>query len=114
MNTQTATSSSDTRSPFLRQYEQLKEKYPETVLLFRSGDFYKAYREDAKTAERVLGITRYVENDTQAGIYYYAFFPFHALDTYLPRLIRAGCRVAICDQLEPPRPRPTEVVTPSR
>lgn len=102
MNT---TNNTDTRSPILRQYEQIKEKHPDAVLLFRTGEFYTMYHEDAETASRVLGITKRTGSDLNGARNYavpFASFPRHALDTYLPRLVRAGCRVAICDQLEQP------------
>ena len=87
-------------TPMMKQYQELKLKWPETVLLFRCGDFYEAYEEDAKCCALILGITltRYNRSNVRA-----AAFPHHALDTYLPKLIRAGKRVAICDQLEDPR-----------
>lgn len=81
------------------QFKSLKEKHPDAVLLFRCGDFYEAYCEDAKSVSDILGITltkRSSDGLEMAG------FPFHALDTYLPRIIRHGVRVAICDKLESP------------
>ena len=91
-------------SPIMKQYNELKEKRPEAFLLFRVGDFYEAYDEDAVKAGEILGITvtrkfnsKYKGNDGHA--LKLAGFPHHALDTYLPKLIRAGMRVAICDQL---------------
>lgn len=84
----------------LEQYCELKEKHPEHILLFRCGDFYEAYGDDAKTCANVLGVTLTVR--TSDGVRM-AGFPYHALDTYLPKLVRAGERVAICDQLEDPR-----------
>lgn len=88
----------DTLSPVLKQYYELKEKHPDAVLLFRCGDFYETYFDDAKTTSKILGITL-----TQKGGMEMAGFPHHALDTYLPKLIRAGVRAAICDQLEDPK-----------
>lgn len=82
-----------------KQFDTLKKKHPDTLLLFRCGDFYETYNEDATTAAYVLGIT-----NTKRGETNMAGFPHHALDTYLPRLIRAGQRVAICDQLDAPKP----------
>ena len=84
-------------SALAKAYEQMKAKHPDTVLLFRIGDFYEAYGDDAKTASDVLGITLTRRNakdctEQMAG------FPHHALDTYLPKLVRAGKRVAICDE----------------
>ena len=104
----------------MKQFFDFKAKYPEALLLFRCGDFYETYCEDAVTASRILGITLTkrnngagVKGDEMAG------FPHHALDTYLPKLIRAGKRVAICDQLEDPKLTKklvkrgiTELVTP--
>ena len=107
-------------TPMMKQFFDFKAKYPEAVLLFRCGDFYETYCEDAVIAARILGITLTrrnngagVKGDEMAG------FPHHALDTYLPKLIRAGKRVAICDQLEDPKLTKklvkrgiTELVTP--
>ena len=90
-------------TPMMKQFFDLKAKHPEALLLFRCGDFYETYCEDAVIASQVLGITLthrnngYNKGDEMAG------FPHHALDTYLPKLIRAGKRVAICDQLEDPK-----------
>lgn len=85
-------------SPMMRQFRYLKSKHPDALLLFRCGDFYETYEADAKECAKVLGITltKCMDGTAMAG------FPHHALDTYLPRLIRAGKRVAICDQLDPP------------
>ena len=85
-------------SPIMKQWKELKAKHPDALLLFRVGDFYEMYEQDAKRVAEVLGITL-TKRNTQAGLYM-AGFPHHALDTYLPKLIRAGERVAICDQLE--------------
>ncbi len=106
-------------TPMMKQFFDLKAKHPEALLLFRCGDFYETYCEDAVIASQVLGITLthrnngYNKGDEMAG------FPHHALDTYLPKLIRAGKRVAICDQLEDPKLTKklvkrgiTELVTP--
>ncbi len=106
-------------TPMMQQFFDLKKKHPDAVLLFRCGDFYETYCEDAVIASRILGITLtkrnngYNKGDEMAG------FPHHALDTYLPKLIRAGKRVAICDQLEDPKLTKklvkrgiTELVTP--
>ena len=80
-----------------KAYEQMKAKHPDSILLFRCGDFYEAYGDDAKTASEVLGITltRTSRKDITAQM---AGFPHHALDSYLPKLVRAGKRVAICDE----------------
>ena len=106
-------------TPMMKQFFDLKAKHPDAVLLFRCGDFYETYCEDAVTAAKILGITLthrnngYNKGDEMAG------FPHHALDTYLPKLVRAGKRVAICDQLEDPKLTKklvkrgiTELVTP--
>ena len=81
----------------MQQWKEIKAQYPDALLLFRVGDFYEAYKEDAEQASKILGITL-----CRRGKAYFNFcgFPFHALDTYLPKLVRAGKRVAICDQLE--------------
>jgi DNA mismatch repair ATPase MutS len=84
------------------QYKSLKEKHPDAMLLFRSGDFYHTLNEDAKKASDILGITLTKPRAKSQGEFM-ASFPYHALDTYLPKLIRAGERVAICDQLEAPK-----------
>lgn len=110
-------------SPMTLQFNDLKAKHPEATLLFRCGDFYEAYNEDAKTCAKILGITLTWRNSKGAHDYNtyegaMAGFPHHALDTYLPKLIRAGKRVAICDQLEDPKLTKkvqrgiTELVTP--
>ena len=98
-------------TPMMKQFFDLKAKHPDAVMLFRCGDFYETYCEDAITASRNNGAG--VKGDEMAG------FPHHALDTYLPKLIRAGKRVAICDQLEDPKLTKklvkrgiTELVTP--
>ena len=107
-------------TPMMQQFFSLKAKHPDAIMLFRCGDFYETYCEDAVTAASILGITLTkrnngagVKGDEMAG------FPHHALDTYLPKLIRAGKRVAICDQLEDPKLTKklvkrgiTELVTP--
>ena len=89
-------------TPLMKQYNGIKAKYPDAVLLFRVGDFYETFGSDAVRAAQILGITltkRGIgeENTELAG------FPHHSLDTYLPKLVRAGLRVAICDQLEDPK-----------
>lgn len=84
-------------SALAKAYEQMKAKHPDSILLFRCGDFYEAYGDDARTASEVLGITltRTSRKDITAQM---AGFPHHALDSYLPKLVRAGKRVAICDE----------------
>jgi DNA mismatch repair protein MutS len=91
-------------TPMMRQYFSMKAKHPDAVLLFRCGDFYETYGEDAVTSSSILGITLTKRNNGgNSGEMEMAGFPHHALDTYLPKLIRAGRRVAICDQLEDPK-----------
>lgn len=81
-----------------KQYQDLKKKHPDACLLFRIGDFYEAYCEDAQTCHEILGITlTYMRKEKS---YRMAGFPYHALDVYLPKLIRKGQRVAICDKIE--------------
>lgn len=105
-------------TPLMDQYNKVKKKYPDAILLFRVGDFYETFGSDAVTASKVLGIILTSRNnggnDTEL-----AGFPFHSLDLYLPRLVRAGYRVAICEQMEKPSPQKkivrravTEVITP--
>ena len=90
-------------TPMMRQFFSMKEKHPEALLLFRCGDFYETYCDDAVEAARILGITLTRRNNGAASGAEMVGFPHHALDTYLPKLIRAGKRVAICDQLEDPK-----------
>ena len=108
-------------TPMMKQFYDLKDKHPDCVLLFRCGDFYETYGEDAVVASGILGITLTRRNNGAGGSgqLEMAGFPYHALDTYLPRLVRAGRRVAICDQLEDPKLAKklvkrgiTELVTP--
>ena len=107
-------------TPMMKQFFTLKEKHPDALLLFRCGDFYETYCDDAVTASKILGITlTRRSNGGSKGSAEMAGFPHHALDTYLPKLIRAGKRVAICDQLEDPKMTKTlvkrgitELVTP--
>jgi DNA mismatch repair protein MutS len=87
----------------MRQYQQVKAKYPDTLLLFRMGDFFETFDEDAKITSKVLGIVLTKRGNGTAGETPLAGFPHHALDTYLPKLLRAGYRVAICEQLEDPK-----------
>lgn len=107
------------QTPMMRQFFALKAKNPDAILLFRCGDFYETYSKDAVTASKVLGITLTKRNNKGQSSIEMAGFPHHALDSYLPRLIRAGFRVAICDQLEDPKLTKklvkrgiTELVTP--
>ena len=94
-----------TMTPFMKQFNELKAKHPESILLFRIGDFYEAYDEDATKIGEILGITvtrKFNSKDkgSDGHALKMAGFPYHALDTYLPKLIRAGVRVGICDQLD--------------
>ncbi len=95
------TSATDT--PLMQQHRAIKQKYPDAILLFRVGDFYETFGQDAITASQVLGITLTKRNNGAASSSELAGFPYHALDTYLHKLVRAGHRVAICDQLEDPK-----------
>lgn len=90
-------------TPLMKQYAQVKAKYPDTILLFRMGDFFETFDEDAKVTSRVLGITLTRRGNGAAGEVPLAGFPHHALDTYLPKLLKAGLRVAVCEQLEDPK-----------
>ncbi len=109
----------DTVTPMMKQFNEMKSKHPDAVLLFRVGDFYETYGADAVTAAEILGITLTRRSSVAGGTTEMAGFPHHALDTYLPKLVRAGKRVAICDQLEDPKLTKklvkrgiTELVTP--
>ena len=109
-------------TPMMKQFYDLKEKHPDAIILFRCGDFYETYGDDAVEASQILGITLTKRSNgasQKANSLAMAGFPYHALDNYLPRLIRAGRRVAICDQLEDPKLTKklvkrgiTELVTP--
>jgi len=106
-------------TPLMKQYITIKKQYPDAVLLFRVGDFYETFSDDAIVASEILGITLTRRANGAAQFVELAGFPHHALDTYLPKLIRAGKRVAICDQLEDPKKAKklvkrgiTELVTP--
>ena len=90
-------------TPLMKQYQQVKAKYPDTILLFRMGDFFETFDEDAKITSKVLGIVLTKRGNGTAGETPLAGFPHHALDAYLPKLLRAGYRVAICEQLEDPK-----------
>lgn len=110
---------SETETPLMKQYNSFKSKYPDAILLFRVGDFYETFAEDARTASVVLGITLTKRSNGKASEVELAGFPYHALDTYLPKLVRAGHRVAVCDQIEDPKLAKgivkrgvTEMVTP--
>ncbi len=106
-------------TPLMKQYVEMKKKHPDAVLLFRVGDFYETFSDDAITASEILGITLTRRANGAAQHVELAGFPHHALDTYLPKLVRAGKRVAICEQLEDPKKTKslvkrgiTELVTP--
>ncbi len=106
-------------TPLMKQYNEIKRKYPDACLLFRVGDFYETFGEDAVRASKILGIVltkRGAGSETETAL---AGFPYHSLNTYLPKLVKAGLRVAICDQLEDPKMTKTivkrgvtELVTP--
>ena len=104
----------------MKQFYDLKKKHPDALLLFRCGDFYETYSKDAEKASKILGITltrSTKTKDKEGKPLQMAGFPYHSLDTYLPKLIRAGQRVAICDQIEAPKQTAkrsiTEMLTPS-
>lgn len=106
-------------TPMMKQFFDLKDKYPDAIMLFRCGDFYETYSTDAILSSEILGITLTKRNNGKNPSIEMAGFPHHALDTYLPKLVRAGKRVAICDQLEDPKTTKklvkrgvTELVTP--
>ena len=106
--------------PLLKQYQEMKKKHPDAILLFRVGDFYEIFGEDAAQASEILGITLTRRQNGIDSRIELAGFPHHALDTYLPKLVRAGHRVAICEQLEDPkltkaaRQKVVETVTPNQ
>ncbi|MCO5281505.1 MAG: DNA mismatch repair protein MutS [Chitinophagales bacterium] len=109
----------ESETPLMKQYNQIKGKYPDAILLFRVGDFYETFAEDARKAAATLGIVLTKRSNGKASEVDLAGFPHHALDTYLPKLVKAGHRVAICDQLEDPKLTKTivkrgvtEMVTP--
>jgi len=112
-------SSKTVETPLMKQYNAIKGKHPDAILLFRVGDFYETFSEDAIKASEILGITLTKRKNGAASFVELAGFPYHALDTYLPKLVRAGLRVAVCDQLEDPKTTKkvvkrgiTELVTP--
>ena len=106
----------------MKQYEEMKRKHPDAVLLFRVGDFYETFSEDAVIASDILGITLTRRANGANNYVELAGFPHHALDTYLPKLVRAGKRVAICEQIESPliqkkmraKSAVTELITPAQ
>jgi DNA mismatch repair protein MutS len=91
------------QTPLMSQYQKVKSRYPGTILLFRMGDFYETFDDDAKAASRILGIALTKRGNGTAGETPLAGFPYHALDNYLPKLLKAGQKVAICEQLEDPK-----------
>ncbi len=93
----------ETQTPLMKQYTSIKAKYPETILFFRMGDFFETFGADAVTTSKVTGITLTKRNNGAAGDIELAGFPHHQLDNYLPKMIRAGFRVAVCEQLEDPK-----------
>ena len=106
-------------TPLMKQYIEMKAKHPDAILLFRVGDFYETFSDDALVASEILGITLTRRANGAAQYVELAGFPHHALDTYLPKLVRSGKRVAICEQLEDPKLTKklvkrgiTELVTP--
>ena len=106
-------------TPLMKQYNSIKSKYPDAMLLFRVGDFYETFGEDAVACARILNITltkRGAGSETETAL---AGFPHHSINTYMPKLVKSGLRVAICDQLEDPKMTKkivkrgvTELVTP--
>ena len=112
-------SKASAETPLMQQHKAIKQKYPDAILLFRVGDFYETFGEDAVIASGVLGITLTKRNNGAASSSELAGFPHHALDTYLHKLVKAGYRVAVCDQLEDPKQAKgivkrgvTEMITP--
>jgi DNA mismatch repair protein MutS len=106
-------------TPLMRQYNEIKTKHPDALLLFRVGDFYETFGKDAIKASKILDIVLTKRANGSAAHIELAGFPHHALETYLPKLVRAGQRVAVCDQLEDPKLTKkivkrgiTELVTP--
>lgn len=119
VSAESSTTMARASTPLMQQYDQAKRQHPDAILLFRVGDFYETFGEDAIRAARVLDITLTKRGNGSASEIELAGFPHHALDNYLPKLVRAGNRVAICDQLEDPKQAKglvkrgvTEVVTP--
>lgn len=92
-----------TETPLMKQYQEMKQKYPDAVLLFRVGDFYETFEDDAEICSEILGITLTHRMNGANACVRLAGFPFHTIDTFLPKLVRAGKRVAFCEQLEDPK-----------
>src|SRR5512147_2951019 len=110
---------SEVETPLMKQYNDIKGRYPDALLLFRVGDFYETFGEDAVKASGILGIVLTRRANGAASYVELAGFPHHSLDLYLPKLVKAGLRVAVCDQLEDPKLAKTivkrgvtELVTP--
>ena len=106
-------------TPLMKQYNDIKSKHPDALLLFRVGDFYETFGSDAILASKILGIVLTKRSNGAASGVELAGFPHHSLEKYLPKLVKAGCRVAVCDQLEDPKKTKsivkrgvTELVTP--
>ena len=106
-------------TPLIKQFFEVKAQHPEALLLYRVGDFYESYSDDAVTASKVLGLVLTKKSNGDKGPVAMAGFPHHAIDSYLPKLVRAGYKVAVCDQLEDPKFAKklvkrgvTEIVTP--
>ena len=97
------------KTPLMEQYEQIKSQHPGTILLFRVGDFYETFGEDAILAAEILGIVLTKRGNGSATEVALAGFPHHSLEVYLPKLVRAGQRVAVCEQLEDPKETKTIV-----
>ena len=119
MSAKKTTTTKPKETPLMKQYHQIKGKYPDALLLFRVGDFYETFGSDAVKAAGILGIVLTKRHNGSANEIELAGFPHHSLDTYLPKLVRAGQRVAICDQLEDAKQTKeivkrgvTELVTP--
>ena len=90
-------------TPMLKHYFEVKSQHPEAILLYRVGDFFECYSDDAITAVKVLGLVQTKKSNGEKGPVAMAGFPHHALENYLTKLVRAGYKVAVCDQLEDPK-----------
>jgi len=97
------TSSLKAATPLMKQFLDIKNKYPDTLLLFRMGDFYETFDEDAKLTAKILGIVLTKRSNGSADDVALAGFPYHSIDNYLPKLVKAGHRIAICEQIEDPK-----------
>ena len=111
--------SKSSKTPLMVQYDEIKSNYSDSILLFRMGDFYETFGQDATIASEILGIVLTKRSNGKASDVNLAGFPYHSLDNYLPKLIKAGHKVAICEQIEDPRQvkgivkrKVIEVVTP--